>query len=129
MTAETSNKLAEPRIMDRNALLLAGLSRTYAGGNNAGRPSQWQEFVPRIGSVPGQIGKTTFGVVYNMDDEDNHEYLCAVEVASFDGLTEDFTRLRLSEHSYAVFRHDRHVSETQLYFLVTPPSPLSEGRI
>ena len=59
---------------------------------------------PRIGNIPGQIGQTTFGVIYNMDDEDNHDYLLkAAEVANFNGLPGDLTRLRLPEQTCAVF--------------------------
>jgi len=111
MAAATPGNLAEPRIAHGKTLLLAGLARKYTGTGNAAIPGQWQEFGPRIGNIPGQIGQTTFGVIYNMDDEDNHDYLCAVEVASFNGLPGDLTRLRLPEQTYAVFQHQKHISE------------------
>lgn len=66
MTArvQTSVDLSESKIVNGKALLLAGLSRRYSGANNAAIPGQWQEFAPHIGSIPGQIGNTAFGVVY-----------------------------------------------------------------
>ena len=113
MTHETSAFLAEPQLIERNTLLLAGLSRSHAAGNNAGIPNQWQAFAPYIGNIQGQHGTTTYGVVHNIDDDDNFDYLCAVEVNSFDGLHKKLTKLRLPESRYAVFQHDGHVSDVQ----------------
>lgn len=113
MNRKPYTDLHEPDIVEHDAILLAGLSKKYAAGNNSAIPSQWQAFAPLIGSIAGQIGSTTYGVIYNMDDEDNHEYMCAVEVKNFDGLPEDMARLRLPKQTYAVFMHDRHVSEIQ----------------
>jgi len=111
MLTKHSINLAEPQIVKSKPILLAGLSRKYLDGNNAEIPNQWQEFGPMIGSIPGQIGNIAFGVVYNMDNDDNHEYLCAVEVKSFEGLLDNLTHLRLAEQTYAVFQHHQHVSE------------------
>lgn len=113
MTTTVSSELAEPRIIDQAALLLAGLSRRYTGTSNAAIPGQWQDFVPRIGDIAGQIGQTAFGVIYNIGDEDNHEYLCAVAVDSFEDLPDDLTQLRLPANRYAVFDHTGHISEIQ----------------
>lgn len=113
MTTATSMNLAEPEIKTLSGLLLAGLSRNFKNSNNAAIPGQWQEFAPRIGHIDGQVGETAYGVIYNMDDDGNHEYLCAVEVASFEDLPNDLARLRLPAQRYAVFQHDGHVSEIQ----------------
>lgn len=110
MTSTNPVKLNEPRIEKRGVLLLAGLSKRYTMGTNTAIPSQWQAFGPRIGHVPDQSGPTAYGVVYNIDDAENHEYLCAVEVSSFDRLPEDLSRLRLPEQRYAVFQHEGHVA-------------------
>ena len=42
-------------------------------------PLLWQRFGPHIGSVPGQIGYTTYGVMEDGDD-DGFDYAAAVEV-------------------------------------------------
>jgi AraC family transcriptional regulator len=106
-------ELQKPRIVQHPALLLVGVSHKYAHGDNSAIPGQWQEFGPRLGHIPGQAGNTAYGVVYNMDDADNYEYLCAVEVSGFDDAPDELTRLRLPEQTYAVFRHDGHVSGVQ----------------
>lgn len=111
MTTKISSNLAEPRIINRNALLFAGLSKKYIDGSTSVIPNQWTAFSRRVGSISGQIGKDTFGVICNIDDEENLEYMCAVEVSSFNDLQDDVSRLRLPEQLYAVFHHDNHVSE------------------
>jgi len=113
MHTMTTKELQEPRIVRNPALLLAGVSRQYASGDNSAIPAQWQEFGPRLGNIPGQTGSAAYGVVYNMDDADNYEYLCAVEVADFARVPSELTRLRIPELSYAVFQHDGHVSGVQ----------------
>jgi AraC family transcriptional regulator len=113
VTSTTATNLTKPRLEQRPPLLLAGISRNYRGGDNAAIPGQWQEFGPLIGRIDAQLGNTTYGVVYNMDEEDNHDYLCAVEVKSFDGLPAALARLRLPEQTYAIFQHPGHVSGIQ----------------
>jgi AraC family transcriptional regulator len=101
----------EPRIERLSTLLVAGIARKYRGAENAAIPGQWQEFGPLIGTVPGRKGDDAYGVVYNMDDESNHQYLCGVEVADFGALPDHLARLRIAEQTYAVFDHPDHVSE------------------
>ncbi|HWF08404.1 MAG TPA: hypothetical protein VG297_08065 [Bryobacteraceae bacterium] len=52
--------LAPPRIVDGPLLLMFGLSRRYRK-SNAGIVSQWGEFAPHIGHIPGQIGHVIYG--------------------------------------------------------------------
>jgi len=102
--------LKPPRIETGKTLLIAGLSERYTHASSAGIPSQWQEFRPHIGHVPGQIGKVAYGVFYNTDDSGNMDYMTGVEVADFSDLPKEFARLRIPEHLYAVFAHQGHVS-------------------
>lgn len=111
MIESTLPDLDEPRIVDGKALLLAGLSRNYHCESSATIPGQWQEFAPFIGRIPGQIDGVAYGVVHNCDEEDNYDYLCGVAVADFSGVPGNMTRLRLPGRTYAVFSHDRHISE------------------
>jgi AraC family transcriptional regulator len=102
--------LKPPRIETGKTLLIAGLSERYTHASSAGIPSQWQEFQPHIGHIPGQIGKVAYGVFYNTDDSGNMDYMTGVEVADFSDLPKQFARLRIPEHLYAVFAHQGHVS-------------------
>lgn len=88
----------------------AGLNARYTCDSSSAIPAQWQRFIPHIGTFPGQIGHVAYGVRYNSDDEDNFDYLCAVQVGDFSKLAPEWTRLRISPQRYAVFAHRDHVS-------------------
>src|SRR5215472_19280714 len=95
----------EPRFENGKPLLIAGLRKSYAPAAMRSLPAQWQAFAPRIGKIPGQVGRTTYGVCWQAADSPNIEYLTAVEVSSFAGMPEDFTVVSLPAARYAVFPH------------------------
>ncbi len=66
--------------------------------------------MPYLGTIPRQVGGTTFGVSCNGDDEGNFDYIAGTEVTDFSGLPTAFSRLRLGEQKYAVFAHREHIS-------------------
>ena len=117
-------QLLEPLKMDENlrnsplpvrfeeggVLFLAGIAQRYSCESSAGIPSQWQRFLPHLGTIPGQIGKTAYGARYNCDDEGNFDYLCAIQVRDFSGLPPEFAGLRVAAQKYAVFSHREHIS-------------------
>ncbi|MGO4716893.1 AraC family transcriptional regulator [Bradyrhizobium sp. 2TAF24] len=98
-------ELAPPRFENHGPLLVAGLGERYRFETNHGIPAQWHRFIPHIGHVPGQIGMTTYGVCCNADGTGNFDYIAGVEVASFDDLPAEFSRVRIPERRYAVFSH------------------------
>jgi AraC family transcriptional regulator len=103
-------RLKAPRIETGKTLLIAGLSERYTHATSAAIPSQWQQFHPHIGHVPGQIGNVAYGVFYNADDSGNMDYMTGVEVADFSDVPKGFARLRVPEHLYAIFSHEGHIS-------------------
>jgi AraC family transcriptional regulator len=103
--------LPPPRFETGKALLLTGIAERYVCETSAGIPAQWQRFLPHFGHVPGQIGRTAYGVCYNADDNGDFDYLCGVEVPDFTRVPEGWARLRIGEHRYAVFEHRQHISE------------------
>jgi AraC family transcriptional regulator len=103
-------QLEPPRFENGRPLLLAGLSARYNRDTSAGVPAQWQRFMPYYGNVPGQIGRTTYGVLYNSDEAGNTDYMTGVEVSDFSGLPEELSRLRVAPQRYAVFSHRDHIS-------------------
>jgi AraC family transcriptional regulator len=103
--------LAPPRFEETRTLLIAGLSGRYTCENGAGIPAQWQRFAPQIGRVPGQLGAITYGVCCNPDDSGNFDYVCGVEVSDFSALPAGMDHVRIAPHRYAVFTHERHISE------------------
>ena len=102
--------LQPPRFENGKTLLIAGLSERYNSETSASIPEQWQRFVPHLGHIPGQIGRTAFGVLCNSDDAGNTEYISGVEVSDFARVPAEFSRLRIPEQRYAVFTHRDHVS-------------------
>jgi AraC family transcriptional regulator len=102
--------LEPPRFENLNTLLIAGLSERYTSETCANIPAQWQRFAPHLGHIPGQVGRTAYGVICNSDDAGNTEYICGVEVADFARVPAEFSRLRIPERRYAVFAHRDHIA-------------------
>jgi AraC family transcriptional regulator len=102
--------LEPPRFENHKTLLIAGLSERYNSETCAGIPAQWQRFAPHLGHIPGQVGRTAYGVICNSDDAGNTEYICAVEVSDFSRVPVELSRLRIPEQRYAVFTHRDHIA-------------------
>src|SRR4051794_40020644 len=102
--------LAPPRLETRKPFLVAGLSERCNSETSAGIPAQWQRFSPHLGNIPGQVGNTGYGVLFNGDDAGNIEYMCAVEVSEFSKVPSELTRLRVPEQRYAVFTQTDHIT-------------------
>jgi AraC family transcriptional regulator len=104
--------IAPPRVVRSDALLIFGLGERYVK-SSAGIPSQWDRFVPYLGTIPGQIGNVTYGVICNTDEAGSIDYICGVQVREFPDHPKEFTRLRIPPQTYAVFEHRDHVSSMQ----------------
>ncbi len=104
--------IAAPRVVRSDALLIFGLSERYVR-TNAGIPSQWDRFVPYLGTIPGQIGNVTYGIICNTDEAGSIDYICGVQVREFPSQPAEFARLRIPPQTYAVFEHRDHVSSLQ----------------
>lgn len=104
------NVTLTPRFEDGRAILLAGLREQHSFDQAAASiPVQWQRFVA-LGLLPPN-GATTYGVMCGTDQAArSFEYMCAVEVPSFDGLRAEIGRMRIPPQHYAVFTHKGHVA-------------------
>jgi AraC family transcriptional regulator len=107
--------LQPPRFATTKPLLLAGISARYNCEAVAGIPAQWQR-LNELGGIPGQVGKTAYGVSHNFDTEGQFDYLCGVEVADFADLPEGLTTLRVPARRYAVFHQREHVATIRRTF-------------
>lgn len=103
--------LAAPTFVDAPERLISGRSQTYTRENRSEIPQQWRLFVPHIGTIPGQVGRTTYGVCWKSKSDGGFDYLTGVELNAAEELPKDFTCVRLPAGRYAVFTHDKHVSE------------------
>jgi AraC family transcriptional regulator len=112
-------KLEPPRFENLKTLLIVGLSERYNSETCANIPAQWQRFAPHLGHIPGQIGRTAYGVLCNSDDGGNTEYICGVEVPDFSKVPAELSRLRIPAQRYAVFAHRDHVAAIrQIWFTI-----------
>jgi predicted transcriptional regulator YdeE len=102
------------RFENGRAMLFAGLRRkhTFASMGNE-IPRQWDDFL-KLGKLPGQLGTTAYGAICGGEPKaQTMEYMCAVEVESFDALPKDLGRMRVPAVRYAVFVHEGNVATIQ----------------
>jgi len=110
MQPTSTYPLGEPRFVEEQPLLIAGLGERFSRSGSQAIAALWQRFVPHIGRVPGQLGWETFGLCCNPDEDGSFEYVAGVLVSRFDELPAEFSRVRLPARRYAVFRHQGHIS-------------------
>jgi AraC family transcriptional regulator len=112
MRISPAGQLETPRFENGQAQLIAGLRSRYTGETMNNIPAQWQRFAPHLGKVPGQIGQTSYGVVWTASkDSPEVEYLAGVEVSGDKGLPSEFTVATIPALRYAVFHHGKHVAK------------------
>ena len=107
----SETKLEPPRFEEGKPILIAGLRKSYTPATMRSLPEQWQTFAPHIGKIPGQVGRTAYGICWQAPDSSNIEYLTGVEVSSFVAMPDNFTVVSLPASKYAVFPHRAHVSK------------------
>ncbi len=95
-------------------MLFAGIRRKHSFASmGKDLPRQWHDFL-ELGELPGQVGKTAYGAICGGDPKtQTMEYMCAVEVESFDALPKDLGRMRVPAVRYAVFLHEGNVATIQ----------------
>lgn len=106
-------KLGEPRFERAGELKFIGLGEPFGFGETAHIPNQWRrfmaEFYPKIGYKSQEI---PLGIVTSGSEGDTDlRYTCAVEVSRFADIAAGLVTLTVGPASYAVFPHDRHISE------------------
>ena len=104
-------ELKPPRYEVGRAMMVAGLRRYHSFADAVRTiPDHWQQF-QQLGSIPGQLGVTEFGVVCASDlEKQTFEYMSGVEVKDFEKLPVDLGRMRIPVQRYAVFTHEDHIS-------------------
>jgi len=128
MSEDLLTKLEPPRLEDGRTLLIAGMGQRYNSETSAGIPEQWQRFAPLIGQILARVGRDTYGVLCNDDDQGTIEYVSGVEVCDFRGIPQDWRRLTIPKQKYLVFTCRDHISTirrvwTTIWNSWLPPSP------
>src|SRR5580658_3272364 len=103
--------LAPPKVEKGKPMLVAGLGKHYTFETSKDIPALWQKFQTHLGKVPKQVRAkgVTYGVCHNMG-KDGFDYIAAVEVSDFSGLSAMFARLSIPAQRYLVFTHREHIS-------------------
>jgi len=99
------------RIVDLPQMLFVGLLEHVLFSQLQTIASQWQRFMPHYGEIEDKAHPIPAGISTNLDDEGNFDYVCAVQVKRFTSVPKAMVQLTLPAQTYAVFRHDRHISE------------------
>ncbi|MBC8136621.1 MAG: AraC family transcriptional regulator [Fibrella sp.] len=110
VVSEPSADFAPSRFENGAAMVLAGVTQHYTYDSMGAIPAQWQQFGPRIGTVPERTGTADYGVVVSTPGQPDFDYLTVFEVSDTTGLPADFTTMEIPAQRYAVFPHTGHVS-------------------
>lgn len=109
MKQRAGKPLSEPRMQEADALRICGISRHYGFEQMAQITSQWQSFGLLIPSISREPSPTTYGVIYNSDDN-GFDYLTGVLLTTDEQISAEMVQLVLAPQTYAVFKHQEHVS-------------------
>jgi AraC family transcriptional regulator len=104
-------KIESPSTKEGKALVVAGLREGYNATTVNDIPALWQRMGPYFGKLPKQVGHSAYGLVMNMRDQDNFDYLAGVEVFDSAKLPEGLTSVNIPAQRYAIFPHCDHVSK------------------
>lgn len=96
--------LLPPQIADSPAIHLVGVDRPFTFENTKEISKLWDEFGPRLGSIPGQKNAYSYGVSHHFGESDFY-YMAAAEVGEGVGAPEGMTTMDLPAQKYAMFRH------------------------
>jgi AraC family transcriptional regulator len=120
--------MTTPRFADAPAMLLVGIRRTHQFADVAtGLVAQWAEFATATAPVT-TAASVTYGVIGGVDMQAQWmDYLCGVEVASFDAAPASLDRMRIPAAHYAVFEHRGHISSLRETWGIAMPWLANNG--
>jgi predicted transcriptional regulator YdeE len=92
------------RFEDQPARTLAGVQKRYSRATAEKEiPGQWAQFMTQEDGVPGRVGKVSYGVSLEQDQDCNFTYMTAVEVKPETAPPAGLQKLSLPSSRYAVF--------------------------
>ncbi len=112
MEKSAATQLEAPRVENCRAMLVAGLRGHFAVEPWRGTPELWQRFAPYIGKLPGQVGRTAYGLCFLLPN--GVDYEAGVEVSGVSGVPSDFTAVNIPAGKHLVFPHREHVSKLHI---------------
>lgn len=108
--------IMEPKIVEKPGFTVVGLSLrvTPTPENMKKIPLLWDQFGPRIASIPGRKNWECFGLCMpeerTKDDQPCFTYLCAMEVEPGHPVPDGMQSLEVPAARYAVFAFEDHIS-------------------
>jgi len=106
--AKASRALALRRVASPR-MFLVGTTARYAYEDVAGIPRHWARFMGEASAIAHRTATSPLSVSTRAGS-DGFDYTCAWEVSRLPAAAGRWTLTTLPARSYAVFRHDRHVS-------------------
>lgn len=108
--------ITSPHFENCEMMTIAGLILRLNENADREIPALWQRLAPHLGKVPGQIGSADYGLCIRAEDDNCcFDYLAGIEIANMSApsgaLPSDWRIVNCPAQKYAVFTHDRHVSE------------------
>jgi len=111
MDAPLNPKLADPRIEDRKALLLAGLIKTFPMKDLGAIPSLWPQFDQVQDDIPGRGASSRyFGASLSFSEEKGCEYMAALEVPDLADVPSHIQTTTIRPATYAIFTQPGHIT-------------------
>jgi AraC family transcriptional regulator len=102
------------RVENGRPLALVGMQGLYTDENRHTIPELWQRFAPRMESLPGRKGWTSYGLCRmqkaSKDGKDALLYAAALETDPDSPVPEGMLRFEVPPARYAVFTHEGHIS-------------------
>ena len=104
-------ELGLPRIERRRPMSIAGLGVRSVTRDTAGIPALWQSFSEHLGCIPGQVGRSAYGLcMYSAEGRNPCQYLAGVEVRDLLLIDDVLIGFRIPTQRYAIFWHSGHVT-------------------
>ncbi len=98
--------LGQPRFVDRGALTVAGLRRTFTPATVSQFLTQWTVMRGQVPLITGRVGGDAYGLWFDVLKGGAFSYLTGVAVGEFAPVNPQFDSASIAPQHYAVFTHD-----------------------
>ncbi|MEM9421891.1 MAG: GyrI-like domain-containing protein [Pseudomonadota bacterium] len=96
-----------PRIQSAPGMLMAGSRKVHPLDKVfEAIPAQWVAFPFLVPQIPDRLPGPQSGIICQATPGESMEYMCAVEVKSFDNFPKGMGKLNVPPATYAIFTHD-----------------------
>jgi AraC family transcriptional regulator len=112
MPIKLSVELPPPTYRSAGEQRFVGLAARRRMGEATLIPAQWKEFMAGpYQQVPDKLEGPPVGINLPTDRHDEFVYVCGAPVSRFSNTPSELSEVVVPPADYAVFAHDRHVSE------------------